>query len=90
MQFDWSYFFSLFSMSDFWAASLTVIELSTLAWFLGMLLGFVLRIVMPQFFPAAYVQWIYLAAACWLGCFSLLGWRLIPFLLAPRVDGKVH
>ena len=42
MQFDWSYFFSLFSMSDFWAASLTVIELSTLAWFLGMLLGFVL------------------------------------------------
>ncbi len=55
-----------------------------------MLLGFVLRIVMPQFFPAAYVQWIYLAAACWLGCFGLLGWRLIPFLLAPRVDGKVH
>lgn len=48
-----------------------------------MLLGFVLRIVMPQFFPAAYVQWIYLAAACWLGCFGLLGWRLIPFLLAP-------
>lgn len=55
-----------------------------------MLLGFILRIVMPQFFPAAYVQWIYLAAACWLGCFGLLGWRLIPFLLAPRVDGKVH
>ncbi|MFZ5583971.1 MAG: NnrS family protein [Pseudomonadota bacterium] len=55
-----------------------------------MLLGFVLRIVMPQFFPAAYVQWIYLAATCWLGCFGLLGWRLIPFLLAPRVDGKEH
>lgn len=55
-----------------------------------MLLGFVLRIVMPQFFPATYVQWIYLAAACWLGCFGLLGWRLIPFLLAPRIDGKVH
>ena len=55
-----------------------------------MLLGFVLRIVMPQFFPAAYEQWIYLAAACWLGCFGLLGGRLIPFLLAPRIDGKVH
>nr|WP_223488593.1 amino acid ABC transporter permease/ATP-binding protein [Pseudomonas sp. A-RE-19] len=42
MQFDWAYFFSLFSMADFWTASLTVIELSFLAWFLGMLLGFVL------------------------------------------------
>ena len=40
MQFDWSYFISLFSMSSFWEASLTVIELSALAWFIGMLLGF--------------------------------------------------
>jgi polar amino acid transport system permease protein len=42
MQFDWSYFFSLFSMSDFWEACITVIELSALAWFIGMLLGFLL------------------------------------------------
>ncbi|EJM37632.1 amine acid ABC transporter, permease protein, 3-TM region, His/Glu/Gln/Arg/opine family [Pseudomonas sp. GM33] len=42
MQFDWSYFFSLFSLPDFWNACVTVIQLSALAWFIGMLLGFVL------------------------------------------------
>ncbi|MBA1245236.1 amino acid ABC transporter permease/ATP-binding protein [Pseudomonas japonica] len=42
MQFDWSYFVSLFSMADFWKACVTVIALSALAWFLGMILGFLL------------------------------------------------
>ena len=42
MQFEWSYFFSLFSLADFWKACVTVIELSTLAWFIGMVLGFLL------------------------------------------------
>ena len=42
MQFDWSYFVSLFSMPAFWEATLTVIELSALAWVIGMLLGFLL------------------------------------------------
>lgn len=42
MQFEWSYFFSLFSLVDFWKACVTVIELSTLAWFIGMVLGFLL------------------------------------------------
>jgi polar amino acid transport system permease protein len=42
MQFDWSYFFSLFSVSDFWESCVTVIELSALSWFIGMLLGFLL------------------------------------------------
>jgi polar amino acid transport system permease protein len=42
MQFDWSYFFSLFSLPDFWKACVTVIQLSALAWFIGMLLGFLL------------------------------------------------
>jgi len=55
-----------------------------------MLLALPLRLVLPQFYPQAYTQWIHLAALCWLGCFSLLAWRLIPFLLAPRVDGKEH
>ncbi|MFF7710844.1 ABC transporter permease subunit [Pseudomonas sp. NPDC007930] len=40
MVFDWPYFFSLFSVSDFWWACLTVVELSALAWFIGMVLGF--------------------------------------------------
>ncbi len=42
MQFDWSYFVSLFSMPAFWQATLTVIELSALAWVIGMVLGFLL------------------------------------------------
>jgi len=42
MEFDWPYFFSLFSISDFWESCITVIELSALGWFIGMLLGFLL------------------------------------------------
>ncbi|WP_426143298.1 amino acid ABC transporter permease/ATP-binding protein [Pseudomonas sp. DWP3-1-2] len=42
MQFEWSYFFSLFSVPDFWESCVTVIQLSALAWFIGMLLGFLL------------------------------------------------
>ena len=42
MQFEWSYFFSLFSVADFWESCITVIELSALGWFIGMLLGFLL------------------------------------------------
>jgi len=42
MQFEWSYFFSLFSVPDFWEACITVIELSALSWFIGMVLGFLL------------------------------------------------
>ncbi len=40
MQFDWSYFISLFSMPAFWQACITVVELSALAWAIGMVLGF--------------------------------------------------
>ncbi len=29
-------------------------------------------------------------AALWLGCFGLLAWRYVPFLMRPRVDGKEH
>lgn len=42
MQFEWSYFFSLFSMADFWKSCITVIQLSALGWFIGMVLGFLL------------------------------------------------
>ena len=55
-----------------------------------MMLGFVLRIVAPQIHPAAYTQWIALAAACWFVGFSILAARYIPFLVQPRVDGKMH
>jgi polar amino acid transport system permease protein len=40
MTFDWTYFFSLFSVYSFWRASVVVIILSTLSWGLGLVLGF--------------------------------------------------
>ncbi len=55
-----------------------------------MILGFVLRIIAPQLYPAGFMSWIGLAAACWFACFSLLAWRYIPYLMQPRVDGREH
>ncbi len=55
-----------------------------------MLLGFVARIVLPQFAPAGYLHWLDLAATCWLVAFAILGWRYIPYLWRERVDGKEH
>lgn len=40
MTFDWTYFFSLFSLRSFWQASATVVELSVLAWGISIMLGF--------------------------------------------------
>ena len=53
-------------------------------------LGGLVRIIPPQIWPASYPACIFIAALCWAICFSLIGWRLIPFLLRPRTDGKEH
>jgi len=42
MEFDWNYFFSLFSIGAFWKACSTVIIISALSWLLGLILGFIL------------------------------------------------
>lgn len=55
-----------------------------------MILAFVVRILAPQVWPDAYLHWIYLAAAAWLFAFGILAWRVVPFLVAPRIDGKEH
>jgi len=55
-----------------------------------MMLAFVLRLVAPQLYPAAYAHWVQLAAACWFACFVLLAWRYIPMLMQPRIDGREH
>jgi len=55
-----------------------------------MMLGFVARIVLPQFSPAAYLRWLDLTATCWLVAFAILAWRYIPYLLRARIDGKEH
>lgn len=41
MMFDWAYFVSLFSLSAFWQASATVVELSVLSWLISLVLGFI-------------------------------------------------
>ncbi len=53
-------------------------------------LGALLRIVFPQIWPENYQTFILLSALCWAICFSLIGWRITPFLLRPRIDSKEH
>ena len=55
-----------------------------------MLAGLVLRIVLPQLVPAAYGRWVHLSAGAWFLGFGILGLRLLPRLIAPRIDGKEH
>ena len=55
-----------------------------------MILGFILRIVAPQLYPAGYLHWIDFAAACWFAAFSILAWRYIPYLVQARVDDQEH
>ncbi|CAB1369340.1 NnrS family protein [Denitratisoma oestradiolicum] len=55
-----------------------------------MIAGLALRVAAPQFNAAFYPGWVMLAAACWCTCFSILGWRYVPFLVRPRVDGRPH
>lgn len=55
-----------------------------------MMLAFVFRIVAPLVYPSAYAAWLSLAASCWFACFALLGWRYVPMLMQPRVDGREH
>jgi uncharacterized protein involved in response to NO len=55
-----------------------------------MIAAFALRVVAPQFAPGAYPLWILLAACGWFAGFGILAWRLIPFLLQARVDGREH
>ncbi len=55
-----------------------------------MIAAFALRVVAPQFAPGAYPLWILLAACGWFSGFAILAWRLIPFLLQARVDGREH
>lgn len=55
-----------------------------------MIVGFVIRVILPPLDPVHYPRWIEMAAACWFACFAILGSRYIPFLVQPRVDGKEH
>jgi len=55
-----------------------------------MIVGLLLRVVVPQLAPASYLLWVQLASACWFATFAVLAWRVMPMLLRPRIDGKEH
>ena len=50
----------------------------------------VFRLILPIFNIENYSNYIFIAAICWSLCYVLLGRRLIPFCLSPRIDGKEH
>jgi len=55
-----------------------------------MIVGFMCRLLGPQFAPGVYYHWLYATAICWFACFLLLGMRYVPWLLRVRIDGKLH
>ncbi|MDT0354734.1 amino acid ABC transporter permease/ATP-binding protein [Herbaspirillum huttiense F1] len=71
MALDWSYFWSLFSMGIFWRACLTVVELGSLVWVLGMVLGFLLACA-----RTSGTRWINWAAGLYIWLF-----RSLPLLV---------
>lgn len=50
----------------------------------------VFRLMLPQIWPEYYLNWILFAGVGWSLCFIMIGYRLIPFLVKPRIDGKEH
>lgn len=48
------------------------------------------RLIATQFWPENYFIWIALSSVGWTLGFVVLGYRLIPFLLRPRADGRIH
>lgn len=71
MSFDWSYVFSLLGNKDFWNATLTVIELSTLVWILGLVWGLVLALA-----KQSKHRWISIPASAYIWLF-----RSLPLLV---------
>lgn len=49
-----------------------------------------LRVLPAPLAPDLFLIGLWLAAACWLAAFGLLAWRYLPFLWAPRIDGREH
>ncbi|MFN4148317.1 MAG: NnrS family protein [Rhodocyclaceae bacterium] len=53
-----------------------------------MIVSFISRVVLPQLYPAGYMMFLIFAASCWLIALAILLWRIMPMLIAPRVDGR--
>lgn len=48
------------------------------------------RLIATQVWSGNYQGWIVVSSMTWAACFALLAWRLTPFLLKERIDGKIH
>ncbi|MGE0761744.1 MAG: NnrS family protein [Bdellovibrionales bacterium] len=55
-----------------------------------MALAAISRLVLTQIWPQHYSIFIAIAAVGWALCFSIIGWRVAPFLWMARVDGRLH
>lgn len=55
-----------------------------------MIIALVSRVVLPFFLPEKYTMALYVAAGCWFLAFLIIGYRYMPFLMKPRIDGRVH
>lgn len=64
------------------------VPLMTLA-FIAINLAALIRVVLPLFFPAAYMVELILAGLAWIFAFGLFTVIYAPMLLRPRIDGKV-
>lgn len=67
----------IFTSSDRWAIS-------------SIFIASFFRLVLTQIQPSHYQKWILISGLGWMLCFTLIGFRLVPFLFQPRIDGKVH
>lgn len=55
--------------------------------FIGVIVSVLFRSVLPIFFGQWYINWILLAAICWISSFAIFFVIYTPILLKPRVDG---
>ena len=56
--------------------------------FLILVVGSVLRVLLPMLLPDLYLYWIGLSQACWITSFGLFVWLYTPMLIKSRVDGN--
>lgn len=55
-----------------------------------MIVALFFRVIVPYFMPSTYITELTLTALCWLFAFGIIGYRYIPILIKPRVDGRLH
>lgn len=56
--------------------------------FVAINLGALIRVAVPLFFPAMYLEGMVAAGLAWMASFGLFAALYMPMLLRPRVDGK--